>query len=281
MGAKIVLARLPVSYSRWRAVGAFRHGAMLDAEYAISVFRRHVDQVAGGWSRGATLLELGPGDSLATAVIAAGHGAGRVWLVDAGAFAAEAIEPYNALARRLTTLGFTVPGAPYATVSEMLRRTNAEYLTGGLSSLAKIPDRTVQFSFSQAVLEHVSLGEFDATIAALFRVHEPGSHTSHRVDLQDHLAHSLNSLRFSRAAWESRLLSSSGFYTNRLRAPHVLAAFERAGFELESQQHERWPALPLPRARLHAEFASIADDDLRVKGIDLLARRPGAGQMRS
>lgn len=274
MGAKIVLARLPVSYSRWRALGAFRHGAMLDVDYAIHVFERHFQQIAGTLPRGATILELGPGDSLATAVIAAAHGVGRTWLVDAGAFASAEVAPYNALARRLTELGHTVPGAPYARVDEMLRCTGAAYFTSGLASLAAVPDRSLQFSFSQAVLEHVALTEFDATIASLFRLHEPGSATSHRVDLQDHLAHSLNSLRFSRRTWESRLLSASGFYTNRLRAPQVLSAFERAGFTIEAQRLDRWPALPISRRRLHPEFAALTDDELCVRGVDLFARRP-------
>jgi SAM-dependent methyltransferase len=275
MGAKMVLARVPISYRRWRALGVFQHGAMLDSDYAIEVFDRHYRRVEGSLPRGFSVLELGPGDSLATAVIAASRGASKVYLVDAGAFATgDDVRSYNVLAQRLAALGHPVPGSPYRTVAEMLAATRALYLTDGLRSLATIPEHSVDLVFSQAVLEHVVRGEFDATIRALYRLQKPGSLCSHRVDLQDHLAHSLNSLRFSRETWESPLLASSGFYTNRLRASQLLASFEAAGYDLHAYEAERWPSLPLPTSKMHQEFAVLAEDNLRVRGLDIVARRP-------
>ena len=96
------------------------------------------------------------------------------------------------------------------------------------------------------------------------------------MDLQDHLAHSLNSLRFSREAWESPLLASSGFYTNRLRASQILAAFKAVGYDVLSHEEERWPSLPLPTGKMHSEFAGLGENDLRVRALDIVARRaPG------
>lgn len=274
MTAKIVLARLPLSYGQWRAIGLFRHGAMLDADYAIDVFNRHYRRVEASLGQGFTVLELGPGDSLATAVIAASRGAARTYLVDTGPFAASSdVDVYNRLADRIAARGGSAVGAPYATIEEMLRATRAVYLTDGVRSLTSIPECSVDFVFSQAVLEHVALREFDATIGALYRVQKAGTCCSHRVDLQDHLAHSLHSLRFSEHTWESRLLASSGFYTNRLRAGQVVAAFAAAGYDLLSQEAERWPRLPLAIGKMHANFASLDENDLRVRGLDVVARR--------
>ena len=135
--------------------------------------------------------------------------------------------------------------------------------------MAGIAPGSVDFVFSQAVLEHVALGEFDATIRALHRVQTPGSISSHRVDLQDHLAHSLHSLRFSRRTWESSLFSGSGFYTNRLRASQVVAAFTSAGYQVLAQEADRWPSLPLSADKLHRDFTTfsdaeqLAEDDVR------------------
>lgn len=275
MSAKLVLTRLPVSYDRWRTLGVFRHGAMRDSDYAIEVFNRHFLRVEASLPRGFSVLELGPGDSLATAVIAASRGAGAITLVDTAPFAAAGdVTFYNALAERLTALGHSAPGAPYATVGEMLQATRARYLTDGIRSLETLPERSVDLVFSQAVLEHVALREFAATIEALHRLQKPGSLCSHRVDLQDHLAHSLNSLRFARETWESRTLAASGFYTNRIRASQLLAVFNAAGYDVLSQEVDRWPALPLPTAKMHPDFAVLEEDDLRVRGIDIVGRRP-------
>lgn len=274
MGVKLVLARLPIRYERWRGLGVFRHGAMLDPDYAISVFARHYERVRSSLPPAFSVLELGPGDSLATAVIAAAHGGGRSYLVDAGAFAgAQDVSPYNRLAERLSHGGLTVPGAPFSSVAQMLRDTNATYLTGGVSSLQGLAAASLDFAFSHAVLEHVRLGEFDRTVAELYRLQRPGSFSTHRIDLQDHLDHSLHSLRFSESFWEAPLVASSGFYTNRLRPAAIVQSFTRAGFSVLDRGEARWPQVPLPTSVLHGDFAAMSADELSIFSLDLLARK--------
>jgi len=72
MAAKVVLSRIPVSYQAWRALRLFSHGEMAKSAYAYGVFRQHFDastfpRKAGGF----VALEIGPGDGLLSAVIAA------------------------------------------------------------------------------------------------------------------------------------------------------------------------------------------------------------------
>ena len=87
IGAKIVLSRLPFGYGLWQRLGLFRHGDMDTASYALSVFDTHVERAGlRGALAGRTIVELGPGDGLATAVIAASYGA-RAILVDTGDYA--------------------------------------------------------------------------------------------------------------------------------------------------------------------------------------------------
>ena len=95
---------------------------------------------------------------------------------------------------------------------------------------------------------------------------------SHRIDLEDHLAHSLNSLRFSRNRWESKLFKGSGFYTNRLRRAEILAACSASGFSTEGTEVECWDSLPLPRSKIAAEFQRFSDDELCVRAMDLVAQ---------
>lgn len=81
IGAKLVLSRVPAAYAVWQQMGLFRHGHMDTAQYALGVFSSHVQRAGlGGGLAGKTVLELGPGDSVATALIAKARMApGRFW----------------------------------------------------------------------------------------------------------------------------------------------------------------------------------------------------------
>jgi hypothetical protein len=264
LAAKLVLARLPVPYRVWRRLGVFVHGAMLDVEFARRTFSEHFGRVRSWLPPSFSVLELGPGDSLATAVIAAEQGASSTWLVDASPDAGFDLAHYRAL------LGGTPWAAEGGTMLDVLARVNARYETAGLASLRQVPEGSVDFVFSQAVLEHVRRDEFDRTVDELFRLQAPGGVASHHVDLQDHLAYSLNSLRFPARVWESALFRSSGFYTNRLRDSEILRSFEKAGYRVVDVDRDRWPALPLSRRRLHADFRHFTDEELRVRRMDIL-----------
>jgi len=90
---------MPVSYDIWKRVGFFNLGAMERPEYALLVFRRHFD-FAGMSKRpkGFTCLELGPGDSLSSALIGPAFGASQTYMVDVGSFANTDPATYHELA---------------------------------------------------------------------------------------------------------------------------------------------------------------------------------------
>ena len=67
LASKVITANLGVPYRFWRRHEIFKLGAILDPNYAQSVFEHHV---AHANPTAKTLLELGPGDSLFTAVYA-------------------------------------------------------------------------------------------------------------------------------------------------------------------------------------------------------------------
>ena len=72
--AKLILKRLPITYKRWRRVGLFQHGDMLDFKFALGVFENAYNKAKPYLPDKFSTLELGPGDSLATALIAAAYG---------------------------------------------------------------------------------------------------------------------------------------------------------------------------------------------------------------
>ncbi|MBV9883208.1 MAG: class I SAM-dependent methyltransferase [Sphingomonadaceae bacterium] len=271
---KIVLSRLPFGYGVWRRLGLFRHGKMNQADYALGVVTHHLERLGGADRiKGAVCLELGPGDSLSSAIIAHALGARKTYLVDVGDFADRDIETYRGVAGALSARGIRAADlSAVSTIEEMLRAVDAEYLTDGLRSLREIPAASVDLIWSQAVLEHIRLREVHEMFAELHRIMKPAGAMSHRIDYKDHLQSSLNNLRFSEKVWESEFMAGSGFYTNRMRNAEMLGAMKQAGFELLSAEPGKWDRLPVPRARLHRRFQALDEDDLRTKHVDVVAR---------
>ena len=271
--AKVMLARVPMAYGFWQRMELFRHGYMDSASYATDVFDSHVVRAGlEGRLRDKTLLEIGPGDSIATAIIACSFG-GRAILVDSGPYARSDLQDYLPLCELLRARGLQPPDLSWArTLQDVLSVSGARYLTEGLASWRRIPSASVDFVFSQAVLEHVRKHEFFSTQQECRRVMRAGAIASHRVDLRDHLGGALNNLRFSARIWESPFFVRSGFYTNRVQCGAMLTLFEAAGFQVELGEIRRWPALPTPREALAAPFRDVADDELRIAGFDVLLR---------
>lgn len=277
IGAKIVCSRLPARYDFWQKIGLFRHGYMDVHEYSLNIFNEHMAK--SGFSANLaekTIVELGPGDSIATAILAKAHGA-RSILVDVGRYAVEDLNFYRDFVRILSDRGHPFPSLENVTsFSQILDLCEARYLTQGLSSLHAIDDQSVDLVFSQAVLEHVRKHEFLEIQRQVARVLKPGGVCSHRVDLRDHLGGALNNLRFSEKLWESRFFADSGFYTNRLQMKNMLELFESAGFEVDVVDIRRWQALPTPRAKMDALFADLPEECLNIAGFDVLLRKPYA-----
>lgn len=271
---KIALSRLPAGYGMWRALSLFRHGAMDRPDYAFSVFSEH-HHAAGmsGRAGGFVGMEIGPGDSLFSSLIAHAFGAKATHLVDCGPFANRDLMPYLAMVKFLAARGLPVPNVTRSrSVDEILRTCGSTYHTDGLRSLRAIPDASVDFIWSQAVLEHIRRADFPEFIAEMRRVLKTNGVCSHRIDLKDHLGGSLQNLRFSERIWESRFMSGSGFYTNRLRYHELLEIFGEAGFLAEVTDRQGWNTLPIRRDRLAVPFRRMSDDDLSVSEFGVVLR---------
>lgn len=235
IAAKLVLSRLPISYSRWQRINLFRFGKMDNAEYALRIFRLHASEAfANGLPEDFVALELGPGDSAASALIARVHGAGKAYLLDVGDFARKDLDSYRRVGEHLAREGLLLSPAllNFSDFHEFLALCCAEYRTEGLDSLRALPEESVDFIWSHSVLEHVRKRDFDTTMKETFRVLKTGGRASHSIDLMDHLAKSLNNLRFSERVWESEFMARSGFYTNRLRFSDIQDSMTGAGFTL-------------------------------------------------
>ncbi|MGH2442450.1 MAG: methyltransferase domain-containing protein [Chloroflexota bacterium] len=273
IGAKVMLSRLPLSYAMWRSLNVFVHGQMGRPEYVLGVFRRHFATAEMSNRGHFVALELGPGDSLGSVLIAQAHGAKFTYLVDAGEFATEDMQVYRELGRYLRSEGLESPDLDRVrNVAEMLKSCAGSYLSAGVESLRQVPTESVDFIWSHAVLEHVRREQVRDVMLETRRILRSGGICSHRIDLTDHLGGSLNNLRIPTRWWEKDWMARSGFYTNRLRKCDFIAIFEEAGFVVEVVSVDRWKSVPIKRDLLAREFRSLSDDELTVKAISVLLR---------
>jgi SAM-dependent methyltransferase len=287
IGVKIALARLPIPYGFWKKLHLFEHGDMNRPQRSLDNFLEHAElanilESKSGFPKFKiendefVVLEIGPGDSLFSALIARALGASSTWLVDAGAYAETDTQAYDHLAKLLTEKGADLPfDLNSMQLAEILKLCGGKYLTQGVESLAGIPAASVDYCFSNAVLEHIPKADFSRMIDELARVLKPGGVIVHRVDLKDHLGGGLNNLRFSESRWESALFRNSGFYTNRIRFNEMLASFERAGFCCNVPRTARWAKLPLPRRKMDGSFRKLPEENLLVSGFDVVMRCAG------
>jgi SAM-dependent methyltransferase len=284
IGVKIALARLPIPYGFWKKLHLFEHGDMNQPQRSLDNFLEHAE-MAGVLEPKAgfpqlkvgddefVVLEIGPGDSLFSALIARALGASSTWLVDAGAYAATDTLAYDNLAKLLREKGADIPfDLNSVRLPEILKLCGGKYLTQGVESLAEIPAASVNYCFSNAVLEHIPKADFPKMIDEMARVMKPTGVMVHRVDLKDHLGGGLNNLRFSESRWEGALFRNSGFYTNRIRFNEMMTSFKNSGFSCDLPRIARWAKLPLSRRKMDESFQELPDEDLLVSGFDVVMR---------
>ncbi|OGC42310.1 hypothetical protein A2Y85_02625, partial [candidate division WOR-3 bacterium RBG_13_43_14] len=224
---KLVLSRLPTQRTIWQILPLMRHSAMLSPEYAYSIFTKHFNMTKN--LNSFVCMELGPGESLFNALIAKAFGAKKVLLVDVKNCAIHKMSLYRDMYLFLIGKGHKLT-IDLSNFKNLMHSCGAVYLTSGLDSLRQIPDKSIDFVFSNAVLEHIRKQEFILTLEELARILKPEGISTHIVDLRDHLSDGLNSLRFSDLVWESDWFVNSGFYTNRIRFCEMVVLLERAGF---------------------------------------------------
>jgi SAM-dependent methyltransferase len=274
LAAKVVLSRMPVSYRTWKRMGFFNAGEMDRPEYAFKVFQRHFQASRlAGRVEPFTCLELGPGDSVSTALIASSLGASRTYLVDAAAFATSDMNTYHEMVNYLEQKGLPARDISSAqNIRDLMSFCSAIYLIEGLKSLRELPSASVDFVFSHASLQQVRRREFLPIMKELRRIQKPDGVGSYSVSMRDLIGGAANDLRFSTYAWESPLMADAGFYTNRLRYSQMMSIFAQAGFKIEVTHVGRWEKLPIPREKLASEFSKLSDEELRTYEWDVLLR---------
>lgn len=269
--AKLSLSLLPGSYEKIRETITGSHGNMEDPEFARRIFERFLSLYKkhnGSGNGDKVLLELGPGGNLATGLLARLAGFENSILIDVGDFALKDLDYYAKLLASLSDSEYAVSRLPQkpASFHQMSRNFSISYKTGGLSDLRQIPPKSVDFVFSNSVLEHVRVTEFRDTCRELYRVQKENGVACHHVDFKDHLGGRLNHFRFPSRLWEKEWIARAGFYTNRIGFEQMLEIFRETGFDVVVRNRTRWDNLPIRKEKLAREFRRNSMESLLTKG---------------
>lgn len=266
---KIILSRLNLPYSFTKRLGfVFVHGQMNEFDYSNKIFNMHMSDMKKYVDvSDPTIMEIGCGDSVSTALYARMINAKEVFLVDVDSFATKDLQVYKNLYSKILTSQESssfLDWTKITTFNCFMKACKAKYMTNGLKSLSSIPDNSVDYIFSHVVMEHVRLSELNSMINEMTRVLKPGGVMSHNIDYMDHLSNSLNNLRFSEDLWESDLFAKSGFYTNRVPAIEMHKKFKDTGLTILEENFGKWEPFPLDIQCMDKTFQLYACKNLLV-----------------
>lgn len=227
---------------------------------------------------GLSMLEIGPGPDFGAQLVLASKGV-RVTLADR--FLAKWDPNFHpALYRMLidyyqnanSQLQQAVADNGYENTSLVLVEEQAE-------ALVSVPDGSMDFVYSNAVLEHVvNMKQVAEQIA---RVSKVGAWSAHQIDWRDHrdFSRPLEYLTMEDDEFRSEAEASHWEIGNRLRSMEFWALFESAGFEVVERETNSWTERNyftevLPRIRASSSsYSKWPEDDLVRIGGRIYARK--------
>tara|TARA_B100000212_G_scaffold337141_1_gene311529 strand:+ start:3318 stop:4154 length:837 start_codon:yes stop_codon:yes gene_type:complete len=223
---KVSLLSLRIPNKIFNKFGIFRHGAMDQDSYVNKIWKIHFLDVEKDFliSRDGLFLEIGPGDSLKSAVKAFESGFNKIALIDKG---------MHAIDQKYIKDYFSKKN--FNSDNEFLKTTTANsfnYLIDGIKSLSYLEKNSVSYVFSNSVLQHFDKNDLNYFIKNLHKVSSDHCIQSHVIDLKDMINRSHNHHECPDFIWESKFFKELLIYTNRLNTEEWIDLFTKNGFKI-------------------------------------------------
>ena len=217
-----------------------------DVLYAVQVAENCLAHLSahGLTIEGRTMLELGPGRNLGTALVLACHGAGMTAIEPNETAWDSGYHPGFYLALR-EWLARNRPALDLGPLDRVIREGRVpkevvEYLHGSLEDFPSLPAQGLDIVFSNAVLEHVL--DLETCVGELARITRPGGLNLHQIDLRFHSLHSdpLRFLLYGPEKYAALREFTSGGCGSRLRYSEYRNLFLEAGFRVAGEEINLW-----------------------------------------
>jgi len=218
---KVSLLSLKIPHKIFNKFGIFRHGAMNQDDYVDKIWNLHFLDVEKDFliSRDGAFLEIGPGDSLKSAIKAYESGFKNIVLIDKGRYAIdhEHIKDHFKKFFNNDNTSFKVSN-------------RFNYFIEGIKSLSYLEKNSVSYIFSNSVLQHFDKDDLDFFIKNLYNISSDQCIQSHIIDLKDMINRSFNHHECPDFLWESKFFKKLLIYTNRLNTKEWIDLFTKNGF---------------------------------------------------
>ena len=250
-----------------------------DAKYAFDVlksYRSALDQLNLA-AKGLSIVEIGPGSDFGAQLILASLGA-NVSLLD------RFLTPFDPdyhprLYAEIANLWDGPKGELEAAISGGHEASSLRLFPEPAEQMESIPDASIDFTYSNAVLEHVA--DVRAVTTELARISKPGGMGMHQIDLRGHrdFDRPLEHIIAQEEVFQNTAPKIAYDYGNRLRMIEFHAYFESAGFAVTEDHVTDFTEPPylaeaLPRIRSsNSQYRFWPEDDLRRVGGFLFVRR--------
>jgi hypothetical protein len=263
--------------------------------YDISIFNKFSSIVhTYAESLPETTLHIGPGGSLGCEVLLCLSGIKKAWSLDPCASRPFDLKTFISTLQQLSTVTNSLQtihncsALPFSIPEHSIEAEGAYRI--GTSIMQHFPNRTlentglqdesVDFLFSNAVLEHVR--DPLQCIREAHRILTKKGLTAHQIDLRDHrdFKDPLHFLRYSDSQWQERMKKYCSRdplrYMNRLRAQDFLAIFESEGFrilEYTPNASASDQTVNDARANLASSIARYSADELKTTSCFIVAQK--------
>lgn len=227
--------------------------------------------------RDKTVCEMGPGEFLTHAFLEYQLGSKKEILLEIADFANvnSPVDTSHLILDKDYKITKNLPPLSQAeTWKSYLKKINATYSINGLDGYKHIPDDSVDYIFSFAVLEHIRKNIFFKTLEETYRFMNRGGVFYHMVDFTDHFGDKKNHLRFPEKVWEDKTHYSMENYTNRIACSEICKILEETGFEILKVKNQLFNRIPIKRFHLDRQFSNISEKDLFIANSIIVGRKP-------
>ena len=230
--AKNLLATIPLLSSMKEKLSVRRDKTLSDVSRPFQICQ-HLLRGSRIDLKDKIILEIGPGNFLATGLLYLALGAKKVYLLDRFKhifWDMKAIAFHKALLDEIAKRNYPYQEAvnESVTITKNSIELNPDLIEYRLGDAAELPfeNESIDFIFSNAVMEHIHNPE--DVVKEFYRVTKAGGLNSHEIDLRDHFVKStpLRLLKYSDTLWNLMAWNRPG-YTNRLRFSDWIMLFKR------------------------------------------------------
>ena len=228
---KMALYLFPISY-KYRARLFGRHGKMNDFNYASSIFYKHVSLIDTPESD-LSVLEIGPGDSCFTVYYALINNFKFCQLIDKDISSTigslSSLINKNVLIERLSNLNFKLTLGNNSLILELIEHSFDKPLMNDPHVFTHI--------FSNAVCQHMPVSQLKNLFNYIYICSSIHTEISHQIRFTDHIIGPLQGFYHKHVPsfiWNTNLLQSFPFWTNRLLFDEYSDLFFEYGFKLNN-----------------------------------------------